>query len=107
MSDTLSSLIRAVELANSSGELVKAVRNLAATRLEGAVPSLIAVLNYNNPGAAVAAVDGLVQIGEPAVSALLEQLDQNNYTARSWAIRALAGIGDPRGLLTLFGGSNR
>ncbi|NER81596.1 MAG: HEAT repeat domain-containing protein, partial [Leptolyngbya sp. SIO1D8] len=53
--------------------------------------------------AAVAAVDGLVQLGEPAVSGLLEQLDLNNYTARSWAIRALAGIGDPRGLVTLLG----
>lgn len=103
MSDTLSSLIGAVEQATSSGHLIRAVRNLAATRLEGAVPTLIAVLSYNNPGAAVAAVDGLINIGEPAVHALLEQLDQHNYTARAWAIRALAGIGDPRGLITLLG----
>jgi phycocyanobilin lyase beta subunit len=63
---------------------------------------LIATLSYNNPGAAVAAVEGLIQLGEPAVPALLEQLDLHNYTARAWAIRALAGIGDPRGLVTLL-----
>lgn len=103
MSDTLFSLIRAVEQADSAGQLVRAVRSLAATRHEDGIPSLIAVLSYNNPGAAVAAVDGLMSIGEPAVPALLEQLDQHNYTARSWAIRALAGIGDPRGLVTLLG----
>lgn len=105
MSDPLSSLIRAVEQADSSDRLLKAVRDLAATGLEGAIPTLIAVLSYNNPGAAVAAVDGLIQIGEPSVPPLLEQLDQHNYTARSWAIRALAGIGDPRGLVTLLGGA--
>lgn len=103
MTDHLSSLIRAVEDADSSSLLLEAVQNLASAHLEGAIPTLIAVLNYNNPGAAVAAVDGLIQLGEPAVSALLEQLDLHNYTARAWAIRALAGIGDPRGLVTLLG----
>ncbi|MEO0940822.1 MAG: HEAT repeat domain-containing protein, partial [Cyanobacteria bacterium J06642_12] len=66
-----------------------------------AIPTLIEVLGYNNPGAAVAAVDGLIQIGEPAVVPLLELMDGYNYTARSWAVRALAGIGDPRGLQVL------
>jgi phycocyanobilin lyase beta subunit len=103
MADHLSSLIRATEDANSSSLLLEAVQNLAAARLEGAIPTLIATLSYNNPGAAVAAVDGLIQLGEPAVPALLEQLDRHNYTARAWAIRALAGIGDPRGLVTLLG----
>lgn len=103
MPDLLASLVRAVEEADSSSRLLEAVRNLAAARLEGAVPTLIGVLSYNNPGAAVAAVEGLVQIGEPSVPALLEQLDRHNYTARAWAIRALAGIGDPRGLVTLLG----
>ncbi|MEB3335943.1 MAG: HEAT repeat domain-containing protein [Leptolyngbyaceae bacterium] len=103
MSDTLASLIDAVEQADSAARLIKAVRDLAAIRLEGAIPTLIAVLSYNNPGAAVAAVEGLVHLGEPSVPALLEQLDQHNYTARSWAIRALAEIGDPRGLVTLLG----
>jgi len=103
MSDALFPLIRAVEQAHSAPQLIQAVRALAATGQVGSIPTLMAVLSYNNPGAAVAAVDGLIQIGEPAVPALLEQLDQHNYTARSWAIRALAGIGDPRGLVTLLG----
>ncbi|MBH8553552.1 HEAT repeat domain-containing protein [Nostocaceae cyanobacterium CENA357] len=103
MNATLQSLIRAVEEADSSTLLLEAVQNLAAARLEGSVPTLIAALGYNNPGAAVAAVDGLIQIGEPAVPALLDQLDRHNYSARAWAIRALAGIGDPRGLVTLLG----
>jgi phycocyanobilin lyase subunit beta len=103
MNDPLSTLIQAVEDADSSSRLLEAVENLAAAGLEGAIPTLIAALSYNNPGAAVAAVDGLIQIGEPAVPALLAQLDARNYTARSWAIRALAGIGDPRGLIPLLG----
>ena len=103
MADYLDTLIRAVEEADSSTLLLEAVQNLAAARLEGAIPTLIATLSYNNPGAAVASVDGLIQLGEPAVPALLELLDNHNYTARAWTIRALAGIGDPRGLLTLLG----
>jgi phycocyanobilin lyase subunit beta len=103
MPNTLTSLIAAVEAADSSASLLEAVEHLAAAHLEGAIPTLIAALSYNNPGAAVAATDGLVQIGEPAVAPLLEQLDGHNYTARAWAIRALAGIGDPRGLTTLLG----
>lgn len=103
MAEHLSSLIRAVEDADSSLRLLKAVQNLASAQQEGAIPTLIAVLSYNNPGAAVAAVEGLTQMGERAVPALLELLDLHNYTARAWAIRALAGIGDPRGLVTLLG----
>jgi phycocyanobilin lyase beta subunit len=103
MADSLSSLIRAVEAADSSNRLLEAVQDLAAAQLEGAIPTLIAALSYNNPGAAVAAVDGLILLGEAAVPPLLEQLDLHNYTARAWAIRALAGIGDPRGLITLLG----
>jgi phycocyanobilin lyase subunit beta len=103
MADHLSSLIQAVEDADSSVRLLKAVQNLASAQLEGAIPTLIAVLSYNNPGAAVAATEGLTQMGELAVPALLELLDLHNYTARAWAIRALAGIGDPRGLVTLLG----
>jgi phycocyanobilin lyase subunit beta len=103
MTDQLSTLIRAVEEADSSKRLLEAVQNLAAARQEGAIPTLVAALSYNNPGAAVAAVEGLIQLGEPAVPALLELLDRHNYTARAWTIRALAGIGDPRGLVTLLG----
>jgi phycocyanobilin lyase subunit beta len=95
-------LINAVEEADSSAKLLEAVQNLAAASIEESIPTLIAALGYNNPGAAVAAVDGLVQIGEPAVKPLLELLDNYNYGARAWAVRAMAGIGDPRGLNTLL-----
>ena len=95
-------LIRAVEEADSSDSLLEAVKALAAEREPGAVSTLITVLGYNNPGAAVAAVDGLIDLGEIAVESLLEQLDGYNYGARAWAIRALAGIGDPRGLEILL-----
>ena len=91
-------LIQAVEEADSSQSLIDAVKDLAAAQIEDAIPILITVLGYNNPGAAVAAVDGLVLLGETAVLPLLEKLDGYNYGARAWAIRALAGIGDPRGL---------
>ncbi|WP_449418255.1 HEAT repeat domain-containing protein [Phormidium nigroviride] len=94
-------LIREVEKADSADSLLNAVKALAATGSEEAIPTLITVLGYNNPGAAVAAVDGLIQVGEPAVLPLLEQLDGYNYGARAWAIRALAGVGDPRGLEVL------
>ena len=93
-----SELIKAVERADSADGLLDAVEALAAVRSEAAIPTLIEVLGYNNPGAAVAAVDGLIDIGEPAVPYLLENLDDYNYGARAWAIRAFAGIGDPRGL---------
>ena len=102
-SAAIESLISAVEAADSASLLVTAMENLAATQQPAAIPTLIAALSYNNPGAAVAAVDGLIQIGEPAVDPILAQLDGHNYTARAWAIRALAGIGDPRGLVTLLG----
>lgn len=102
MSESLSSLINAIGKADSASSLSDAVQDLADASLIGSIPSLIEALSYNNPGAAVAAVGGLIQLGEPAVPALLEQLDLDNYTARSWAIRALAGIGDSRGLLTLL-----
>ncbi|MBE7386000.1 MAG: HEAT repeat domain-containing protein [Leptolyngbya sp. SIO1E4] len=100
MKDTLSisNLIDAVEAADSAPALVQAVRSLAAAQSPEAIPTLIKVLGFNNPGAAVAAVDGLVTLGREAVPALLAQLDGYNYGARAWAIRALAIIGDPRAL---------
>jgi phycocyanobilin lyase subunit beta len=67
-----------------------------------AIPHLIRALGYNNPGAAVAAVDGLIARGEPSVMPLLELLDGYNYSARAWALRALSGIGDPRSLSLLL-----
>ena len=91
-------LIQAVDAADSANALVDAVTALSAARDEAALPTLIAALGYNNPGAAVAAVDGLVQLGDRAVQPLLELLDAYNYGARAWAVRALAGIGHPDGL---------
>ncbi|QHG17306.1 HEAT repeat domain-containing protein [Nostoc sp. ATCC 53789] len=101
-SDLAQILIRAVQEADSSERLVDAVQELAAAGIEESVPTLIAALGYNNPGAAVAAVDGLIAIGEAAVSPLLELIDDYNYGARAWALRALAGIGDVRALDTLL-----
>ena len=103
MTDRLSQLLKAVEQSDSSKLLIEAVQNLANAHLEGAIPTLIEALSYNNPGAAVASVDGLIALGNVSVPPLLELLDMHNYTARAWAIRALAGIGDPRGLVTLIG----
>ncbi|MEH2068066.1 MAG: HEAT repeat domain-containing protein [Nostoc sp.] len=101
-SDLAQILIRAVEEADSSERLLDAVQELAAAGIEESVPTLIAALGYNNPGAAVAAVDGLIAIGEPAVAPLLKLIDDYNYGARAWAVRALAGIGDLRALDTLL-----
>jgi len=94
--------IQAIEEADSAPKLVKAVRDLADAQTTEAIPVLIKVLGFNNPGAAVAAVDGLISLGNIAIPALLEQLDGYNYGARAWAIRVLAGIGDPRGLNLLL-----
>ncbi|NJL83792.1 MAG: HEAT repeat domain-containing protein [Chloroflexaceae bacterium] len=91
-------LIDAVKQANSAPQLVGAVRDLAAVEDPAALPMLVEVLGYNNPGAAVAAVAGLVALGDRAVPFLLENLDGYDYGARAWATRALAEIGDPRAL---------
>ncbi|MDY7024155.1 MAG: HEAT repeat domain-containing protein [Cyanobacteriota bacterium] len=98
----ISNLILAVEQADSSDALLEAVEALAEAQSTEAMSTLITVLGYNNPGAAVAAVDGLIALGEIAVQPLLEQLDGYNYGARAWAIRALSSIGDPRGLDVLL-----
>jgi phycocyanobilin lyase beta subunit len=103
-------LIAAVERADSAAQLLQTTRALA-NALDGlrqetggvappgeALACLVRILGYNNPGAAVAAVDGLIASGPAAVSAVLEGLDARNYGARAWAVRALAGIGDVRGL---------
>jgi phycocyanobilin lyase beta subunit len=98
MLPTVETLIIAVEKADSANQLLTAVENLAAAKSEAAIPTLTDVLRYNNPGASVAAVDGLIAIGKAAVPYLLANLDGYNYGARAWATRALAGIGDVRGL---------
>lgn len=99
---SLPNLIRAIEQADAPASLIGAVRALAAARAVEAIPTLIQVLGFNNPGAAIAAVDGLVQLGEGAVPPLLAQIDGYNYGARAYAIRALAAIGDPRSLEVLL-----
>lgn len=91
-------LIQAVEKADSARNLVESVQALAAQQSQASIPTLIAVLGYNNPGAALAAVEGLAKLGETAVQPLLEQLDEYNYGARAYSIRALAAIADPRAL---------
>lgn len=97
MTDTVK-LIEAVDKADSANKLLIAVVNLAKTRSEAAIPTLIQVLGFNNPGAAVAAVEGLIKIGDVAVPYLLDSLDDYNYGARAWSIRAFAGIGNPLAL---------
>lgn len=92
------SLIDAVNKATSALTLLKSVQALAAQQDPAAISTLIAVLGYNNPGAAVAAVDGLISLGRVVVPQLLEQVDGYNYGARAWAVRVFAGIGDPRAL---------
>jgi phycocyanobilin lyase beta subunit len=98
MNNEVKELIQAVETADSSEGLLEAVKALAAARQEAAIPTLISVLGYNNPGAAVAAVDGLIELGEAVVPRLLEKVDGYNYGARAWATRVFAGIGDPSAL---------
>ena len=101
---SVSPLIEAVEQADTATALLAATTRLAS-HLAGkdppppaAITALVQVLGFNNPGAAVAAVDGLIACGEAAVAPLLDNLDAHNYGARAWAVRALAGIGDVRGL---------
>jgi len=94
-------LIAAVHSADSADALLNAVECLAQAKHPSATPCLLEILGFNNPGAAVAAVDGLIAIGEPAVEPILASFGTNNYGARAWLVRALAGIGDPRGLEVL------
>lgn len=108
--DHFPELIRAVEQADSAGLLLEATRALAGALAsqsketpqepppDAALACLVRILGFNNPGAAVAAVEGLIASGPAAVSPLLEGLDGHNYGARAWAVRALAGIGDVRGV---------
>ena len=122
VSSALQGHIQAVEQASSALALLEATRALAhhLASLQGAaagspdgpeaadaaepeqqaaaIACLVQVLGFNNPGAAVAAVDGLIALGAAAVEPLLQRLDPRNYGARAWAVRALAGIGDVRGL---------
>ncbi|MGM3305494.1 HEAT repeat domain-containing protein [Anabaena sp. WFMT] len=95
-------LIRAVTLAETPAQMVTAVKNLAAAKDPAAISTLIAVFGYNNPTAAVVAVDGLTELGEIAVPQLLDQIDDYNYGARAYSIRTLAAIADPRAIDVLI-----
>jgi phycocyanobilin lyase beta subunit len=94
-------LVEAVHRADSALGLLQATQALAAAAHPDGAACLVEVLGFNNPGAAVAAVDGLIAIGIPAVDTILANLDGFNYGARAWTVRALAGIGDVRGLEVL------
>lgn len=98
---TLCEAIQRLEKASSAVDLITATRTLAALAEPGAASTLMDVLAFNNPGAALAAVDGLIAIGPEAVPTILGNLDARNYGARAWAVRALAGLGDERGLEVL------
>ena len=101
MDSPLTARIAALQQAGSALALLQATQELASCADASAAPVLVEVLGFNNPGAAVAAVEGLINLGTAAVDALL-QLDPENYGARAWAVRALAGIGDVRGLELLL-----
>ena len=94
-------LVAAVQRADSALGLLQATQALAAAAHPDGAACLVEVLGFNNPGAAVAAVDGLIAIGTPAVDTILTNIDGYNYGARAWTVRALAGIGDVRGLEVL------
>ena len=101
--DTINERIRAVQQATTAQAMLAATWELATSDhgacIHGeAITCLVEVLGFNNPGAAVAAVDGLIRLGPEAVQPILDSLDPRNYGARAWAVRALAGIGDVRGL---------
>ena len=101
MDSPVAARIAALQQAGSALALQQATQELASCADASAAPVLVEVLGFNNPGAAVAAVEGLISLGTAAVDALL-QLDPENYGARAWAVRALAGIGDVRGLELLL-----
>ena len=101
MTVPVAELVMAVQRADSALGLLQATQALAAAAHPEGAACLVEVLGFNNPGAAVAAVDGLIAIGTPAVDTILTNIDGYNYGARAWTVRALAGIGDVRGLEVL------
>ncbi|MDX1977393.1 MAG: HEAT repeat domain-containing protein [Pseudanabaenaceae cyanobacterium bins.68] len=98
----IAALAAAVDQASSRVELIETVQKLVAQRSLLAVPTLIKVLGYNNPGAAAIAMEGLIDLGTAAVPQILANVDQFNYGARAYSVRALAKIADPRGLELLL-----
>ena len=85
--DSLASRVEAVRQAASAEELLAATRALALSdhggRVEeSAIACLVEVLGFNNPGAAVAAVEGLIRLGPSAIDPLLSRLDPTATTHR-------------------------
>jgi phycocyanobilin lyase beta subunit len=95
-------LIRAVTSADTSSQMVTAVKNLAAAKEPAAIPTLIAVFGYNNPAAGAVAMAALTELGTIAVPQLLAQIDDYNYGARAYSMRTLAAIADPLALDVLI-----
>jgi phycocyanobilin lyase beta subunit len=102
MGNNVSELIRRVETADSPPTLVKAVGDLVAAQSREGIPTLIATLGYNNPEAALMAVQGLIDLGDVAVPQLIELIDDYNYGARAYSFRAIATIAHPQALDTLI-----
>lgn len=100
--DIAQKLIDAVVKADSPQKLIEAVKALANAQLETGISTLITVLGYNNPGAALLAAEGLIAMGDKVVTPLLTQIDGYNYGARAYAIRTLAAIAHPSALEQLL-----
>ncbi|MDP6193743.1 MAG: HEAT repeat domain-containing protein [Prochlorococcaceae cyanobacterium ETNP18_MAG_1] len=98
----LNDAIAQLDQANSTEALIVATRQLASLTNLAAAPKLIEVLSFNNPAAALVAVDGLIALGQDVVPSILSNLDAHNYGARAWAIRVLADLGDVRGITALI-----
>jgi len=98
----LAPYLQAVTNATTAEDLTSAVIALAAQQQVAAIPTLIQVLGYNNPAAAQAAVEGLIQLGDAVVEPLLAQLDSYNYGARAYGVRVLGAIGHPAAFRVLL-----
>lgn len=94
---TIDLLVQSVGQAANHLELIDAVEDLAGSRPEAAIPTLIAALGYNS-AAAASAVNDLVSIGRTTVEPLINLVDDGDYEPRAYAVKALAMIGDPRSL---------
>ena len=94
----LDSAIRHLDDARTTPELVRATKDICALKDPAAAPTLIKVLEYNNPAVAAVATQGLVALGRAIVPTLLTSLDAQNYGARAWVVRVISALRDPRGL---------
>lgn len=70
--------IEAVKQATIADGVRTATAALGDCRNPMAIPCLLQLLEFNNPGAAIASVVGLIRIGEEAVNPLVNNLDTPN-----------------------------